>query len=139
MRLTTSPLLPLGLFLQLLLPLIHATNHDITVGPALTFSPNVTHASPSDTLTFHFYPGRHNVAQSPFSTPCVPSTNGFYSGFIVPTEGEANQTFVVTVNDTEPIWFYCSEYMHCQLGMVGVVNPPYVFSPFPCSWILESS
>jgi len=116
--------LPTALFLSLLLTLTKATNHDITVGPALSFTPNITHASPSDTLTFHFYPGRHNVAQSPFSTPCVPAPNGFYSGFIVPDSGEANTTFVVMVNDTQPIWFYCSEFMHCQLGMVGVVNPP---------------
>ncbi|KAH8799930.1 Cupredoxin [Hyaloscypha sp. PMI_1271] len=99
-------------------------NHDITVGPALSFSPNTTSASAGDTLTFHFFPGKHDVAQSSFSTPCAPSPNGFYSGFIVPDSGEDSTKFVVTVNDTQPIWFYCSEVMHCQLGMVGVVNPP---------------
>jgi plastocyanin len=104
-------------------------NHDITVGPALSFSPNTTSASAGDTLTFHFFPGKHNVAQSSFSTPCAPSPNGFYSGFIVPDSGEDSTKFVVMVNDTQPIWFYCSEVMHCQLGMVGVVNPTYVSSP----------
>jgi hypothetical protein len=33
--------------------------------------------------------------------------------------------FSVTVNDTKPIFFYCSQTVatHCQAGMVGVVNP----------------
>jgi hypothetical protein len=30
----------------------------------------------------------------------------------------------VTVNDTQPIWFYCSRASHCASGMVGVVNAP---------------
>lgn len=33
-------------------------------------------------------------------------------------------TFIVTVNSTDPIWFYCSLDAHCIAGMVGVVNPP---------------
>ncbi|KAL8801805.1 MAG: hypothetical protein Q9182_004212 [Xanthomendoza sp. 2 TL-2023] len=28
------------------------------------------------------------------------------------------------VNDTKPIWYYCSQGDHCQNGMVGVINPP---------------
>lgn len=33
--------------------------------------------------------------------------------------------FRVTVNDTKPIVFYCSQNVnaHCRVGMVGVVNP----------------
>lgn len=121
MHLKTLPLL-------LFLPYSLAINHDIQVGPDLTFTPNTTSATPGSTLTFHFYSGRHNVAQSLFSTPCIPSPNGFYSGFIVPSSSDTQSptTFIVTINDTNPIWFYCSEYIHCQLGMVGVVNPPYV-------------
>lgn len=110
--------------LMLLSPLVCSTNHDITVGPHLSFTPNTTIASPGDTLTFYFYPGNHNVAQGDFAKPCEFLPGGFYSGFINPLEGEANETFVVTVNNTDPIWYYCSEYMHCQHGMVGVVNPP---------------
>jgi hypothetical protein len=30
----------------------------------------------------------------------------------------------VTVNDTKPIWFYCTQKTHCKGGMVGVVNAP---------------
>jgi plastocyanin len=99
-------------------------NLDIQVGPDLTFTPNTTSVSPGSALTFHFYSGRHNVPQSLFSTPCVRSPNGFYSGFIVPSSSDtvSPTTFIVTVNYTNPIWFYCSEYMHYQLGMVGLWN-----------------
>lgn len=102
---------PLPLLLLSLPLTVLSANHDITVGPALSFIPNTTLASAGDTLTFHFFPGKHNVAQSLFSTPCVASPTGFYSGFIVPDSGEDNTKFVVTVNDTQPIWFYCSELM----------------------------
>lgn len=32
--------------------------------------------------------------------------------------------FLVTVNSTDPIYFYCGQIGHCQAGMVGVINPP---------------
>jgi hypothetical protein len=32
--------------------------------------------------------------------------------------------FTLMVNDTKPIWFYCSQKPHCQKGMVGVINAP---------------
>lgn len=31
--------------------------------------------------------------------------------------------FRVTVNTTDPIFFYCGFPSHCELGMVGVINP----------------
>ena len=113
------------LFCFTLLTAVLASNHDILAGQGgLSFTPNVTTAAVGDTLTFHFYPGKHNVVRGAFDIPCNYTGDTFYSGFIVPLDGESDQVFVVTVNDTEPIWFYCSEWMHCQLGMVGVVNPP---------------
>lgn len=34
--------------------------------------------------------------------------------------------FTVTINDTNPIWLYCSQTIasHCQNGMSMVINPP---------------
>ncbi len=32
-------------------------------------------------------------------------------------------SFRVTVNDTDPLVFYCTTGRHCQGGMYGVVNP----------------
>ena len=50
---------------------------------------------------------------------------GFYSGFIASPVGSpaAPQHFVVTINDTQPHWFYCAQDRMCNAGMVGVINP----------------
>jgi plastocyanin len=101
-----------------------ATTHDILVGNAGTqYSPNSTTAAQGDTVVFHFYPGNHNVVQGDFNQPCSTS-GGFYSGFVDSESGATAQTFTITINDTNPIWIYCSQQEHCQLGMVMVINPP---------------
>lgn len=108
-----------------LLSLAQAANIDIIVGKnGLTFEPNSTKAADGDTLTFKFWPKSHSVVQGAFDSPCIPSDNGFNSDFVPVASGAANETFVVTVNGTDPIWYYCSAGRHCQNGMVGVVNPP---------------
>ncbi|EKG17884.1 hypothetical protein MPH_04833 [Macrophomina phaseolina MS6] len=108
-----------------LISLSQAANIDIVVGKnGLTFEPNSTTAAEGDTLTFKFWPMAHSVVQGAFGSPCTPSESGFNSDFVPTTSGAANRTFVVTVNNTDPIWFYCSQGKHCQNGMVGVVNPP---------------
>jgi plastocyanin len=91
-----------------------AANHVVKVGESgLTFSPNSLNASKGDTVTFHFYPKNHNVVQAAFASPCQPLSGGFYSGFHATSSGEANTTFMITVQDTKPIWFYCSQGQHC--------------------------
>ncbi|KAF4624260.1 hypothetical protein G7Y89_g13916 [Cudoniella acicularis] len=97
----------------------------ITVGKDgdLAFSPNSSTAAMGDTLEFHFFAGGHSVVSSTFNSPCIPSSNAFYSGYI-PGGSAGNDTFIVNVNSTDPIWFYCSLNDHCKAGMVGVVNPP---------------
>jgi hypothetical protein len=72
-------------------------------------------------------------------------SNGVYSGFIPSSSGEAvspglfpscqlffcntklifrkTTHFILTINNTDPIWFYCPQSDHCQSGMVGVINP----------------
>lgn len=108
-----------------LLSCVSAATIDIDVGEdGLSFSPNSTTAAKDDTVIFHFYPGKHSVVEGSFDSPCAPLANGFYSGYLDSSSGESETTFVVTVNDTNPIWFYCSQVGHCQNGMVGVINPP---------------
>lgn len=115
-------LLPL---IAVLLSCASAATIDIDVGEdGLSFSPNSTTAAKGDTVVFHFYPGKHSVVEGSFDSPCDPLANGFYSGYLDSNSGESKTTFVVTVNDTNPIWFYCSQVGHCQNGMVGVINPP---------------
>lgn len=43
-----------------------------------------------------------------------------------PTDSKQKETFTVTINNTEPLWMYCSQTVasHCQKGMALVVNPP---------------
>lgn len=101
--------------------------HTVAVGNgALAYSPNNITAAKGETVEFHFYAPLHSVAQGDFATPCTPSANGtgFFSGDISTSSGQNVDVFTVTINDTNPIWFYCVIPTHCQAGMVGVINPP---------------
>ncbi|KAL8744069.1 MAG: hypothetical protein Q9190_003652 [Brigantiaea leucoxantha] len=55
----------------------------------------------------------------------MPQTMGFFSGFmpVKPTDAMM-PSYTLVINDTKPIWYYCSQGDHCQDGMVGVINPP---------------
>ncbi|KAL8939808.1 MAG: hypothetical protein Q9216_003159, partial [Gyalolechia sp. 2 TL-2023] len=96
----------------------------------LKFEPNNLQAAAGSMVQFHFYPKSHSVAQSTFDQPCepiknnMPEANGFFSGFM-PVEPNAAMmpSYTIMVNDTKPIWYYCSREKHCQKGMVGVINP----------------
>ncbi|KAL9580738.1 MAG: hypothetical protein Q9212_004319 [Teloschistes hypoglaucus] len=97
----------------------------------LIFEPNNMQAAPGSMVQFHFYPKNHSVVQSTFDQPCqpiqnnVPSAMGFFSGFMpVMANASMMPSFTIMVNDTKPIWYYCSQGKHCQSGMVGVINPP---------------
>jgi plastocyanin len=103
----------------------YAASHSIDVGEnGLVFSPNSTTAAVGDTVTFHYYPRAHGVARSSYSSPCAAIDNGFNSGFVKVASGESSTTFTITINNTDPIWYYCPQGDHCQAGMVGVINPP---------------
>ncbi|KAK4689036.1 hypothetical protein P7C73_g1073, partial [Tremellales sp. Uapishka_1] len=81
----------------------------------LQFSPSTVTAASGDTVQFTF-DGDHSVTQSSFADPCKAS--GFSSGVM------ASGTYTVTVNDTNPIWIFCSVPGHCQTGMVMAINAP---------------
>lgn len=105
----------------LLLNRATAATIDIVVGPGPTdpkFTPDTVQAQPGDILAYHFGAG-HDVSHGSFDAPCEPVANSFWSG--EPTDGSV---FNVQVNDTQPIWVYCSVPHHCQAGMAMVVNPP---------------
>lgn len=114
------------------------------------FKPTSVNASVGDVLEFHFLPHNHSVVMGDFTTPCLPaSSGGFYSGFLPASSGEnvrwppfkipshsspidmpnsQPQVFRVTINDTNPLVYYCSQnasnHNHCKSGMVGFVNQP---------------
>ncbi|KAI9755482.1 MAG: swr complex subunit [Chaenotheca gracillima] len=97
----------------------------------LVFSPADIKAAAGDMVQFQFYPMNHSIVQSTFDQPCQPiadnspGTTGFFSGFmpVKPTDTQM-PAYTIAINDTKPIWFYCSQGKHCQSGMVGVINAP---------------
>ncbi|OAA63567.1 extracellular serine-rich protein [Niveomyces insectorum RCEF 264] len=99
-----------------------AKNIQIDVGEnGFTFSPDSVTAAVGDVLDFHFHPTMHSVVMGDFDNACQPAkTGGFYSGFI---SGDNSDVFQVTINSTDPLFFYCSQVGHCAGGMSGVVNP----------------
>ncbi|KAF2673987.1 hypothetical protein BT63DRAFT_384073 [Microthyrium microscopicum] len=97
-----------------------AIDHQVKVGSGgNVYSPStIPGVAVGDTVSFQFQGTVHNVVQSSFSSPCTPMDNGFSVPF-----QSSSDTFTVNVTTTDAIWFYCSYQNHCNLGMVGVINP----------------
>ncbi|TVY93481.1 hypothetical protein LAWI1_G001297 [Lachnellula willkommii] len=127
--------------------------HTVSVGAAgFVFTPDTVIANVSDIVgeyfqplqswaslrtlpltspEYRFYPQNHSVARADFKSPCIPyeysgpGRVGFWGGFhplnVVPPQPPF---FQVQINDTAPIFFYCSAPGACiDDGMVGVINP----------------
>ncbi|KAG6008545.1 hypothetical protein E4U21_004385 [Claviceps maximensis] len=98
---------------------------------ALKYFPNKIRAQPGSMVQFQFEAGNHTVTQSSFDNPCVPissvnaSTRGIFSSF-QPVNASRDMgmipVFTVLINDTKPIWLFCSQGPHCQMGMAMVIN-----------------
>lgn len=79
---------------------------------------------------YQFYPTNHSIVQAEYGYPCVPyglvhTRPGFFSGFH-PVDAVLDDppTFTVKINDTNPIFVYCSGPWACiDHAMVAVVNP----------------
>lgn len=109
-----------------------AQTHTISVGNGdFTFRPDVTQASPGDTIKFRFYPQNHSVVRAEYQFPCIPyemtgkGKVGFSSGF-KPVDAVLDEppSWSLIINDTEPTFFYCSGPLACiRFGMVAVINP----------------
>jgi len=109
------------LFLLLLQLLSFARSQQVVEvgGQGLQFLPNTIYATVGSTVKFQFVTPGHTVTEGAYDNPCMPlASSSFYSGML-----DVNKVFTVTINDTNPIWFYCSTPGHCQAGMVGVINP----------------
>ncbi|KZS98988.1 hypothetical protein SISNIDRAFT_447820 [Sistotremastrum niveocremeum HHB9708] len=111
------------------------TTHIVDVGNdgVLAFSPSNITAAVGDSIVFLFHAKNHTATQSSFAQPCTPlaqsSTTGqvgFDSGFMpVASNATAIPQFVVTVNNTNPIWAFCAQTTptsHCGQGMVFSAN-----------------
>jgi len=104
---------------------MHIVSVSNTQGTAFAFNPSTITAAQGDMVQFQFNPLNHSVVQGSFEKPCQPLSGGFFSGFQSVMTGASMPSFTITVNSTDPIWFYCSQTLltHCQQGMVGVINP----------------
>ncbi|KAF2877496.1 hypothetical protein BDV95DRAFT_535117 [Massariosphaeria phaeospora] len=109
-----------------------AQTHTIQVGNGdHKFKPDVTQAEIGDIIEFNFYPQNHSVVRAEYEFPCIPyemtgsGKRGFFSGFN-PVDAVLNEPpkYSFRINDTDPIFFYCSAPGSCMSwGMVGVINP----------------
>ncbi|KAK2597977.1 hypothetical protein QQS21_005893 [Conoideocrella luteorostrata] len=98
---------------------------------SLKFFPDKIEAKPGTMVQFQFWAGNHTVTQSNFDNPCVPissvnsSARGIFSSF-QPAAASAGKgmipVFTVMVNDSKPMWLFCSQGPHCQKGMAMVIN-----------------
>jgi hypothetical protein len=83
-------------------------------------------------VQFQFAPNNHTVTQSTFDAPCQPiamhsNVTGVYSGFMpVAATAQMTPTYTILINNTTPMWLYCSQGKHCQNGMTMVINEKYV-------------
>ncbi|KAI5455795.1 hypothetical protein BGZ63DRAFT_323599, partial [Mariannaea sp. PMI_226] len=88
-------------------------------GSKTIFDPESIKANQGDVVEFHFN-SQHSVVAGDFEKACTPVTaGGFYSGTL--PSGDKT-TFSITINNTQPIFLYCSLPGHCQAGAVGVIN-----------------
>ncbi|KAJ9658307.1 hypothetical protein H2201_007866 [Coniosporium apollinis] len=109
-----------------------AQTHTISVGNGdFKFRPDVVQAQPGDTIEFQFYPQNHSAVRAEYLHPCIPyemtgrGKVGFFTGFH-PVDAMLDDPpmWSVLVNDTDPIFFYCSGPRACtKYAMVGVINP----------------
>ncbi|KAF2033459.1 hypothetical protein EK21DRAFT_58446 [Setomelanomma holmii] len=90
----------------------------------------ITNVAVGDIVSFEFYPPDHSVARAEFGSPCVPyeyshrDKPGFWSGTqLVDTIADVT-TYNVTINSTEPLFFYCAAPNSCKGElMLGAINP----------------
>lgn len=119
--------------------LVSATNYDVTVGgldssgnPVLKFNPEFVNAVVGDSVTFHFQQKNHSVVQTSFNDVCHPllDTTTYQPVFQTQFHPVADTdtdfpTEVYNVTDTsKPLWFFCSQTLHCGKGMIFSINCP---------------
>ncbi|ORY18009.1 hypothetical protein BCR34DRAFT_596583 [Clohesyomyces aquaticus] len=118
-----------------------ATNSSTSRGPqvftvkvgagSFNYDPaNITDVRVGDTVTFEFYPPDHSVARAEFRSACVPyeytggGKTGFFSGTQNVSDFQHLTHWNLTINDTQPIFYYCTAPGSClDHQMVGVINP----------------
>lgn len=104
----------------------------VAVNNSLTYEPNDIQAAVGDMVQFQFFGGNHTATQSTFDKPCQPisqnsNATGFHTGFIPAAASEAmgmRAVYSIMINNTNPLWIYCAQGRHCEMGMAMVINKP---------------
>ncbi|KAK9773923.1 hypothetical protein AB5N19_05671 [Seiridium cardinale] len=106
------------------------TTTTVSVGANHDYNPDTVTALPGDVIKFIFYPTNHSVVRAAYQHPCIPydyvevGGDTFFSGPEVSDVGSEQPEWLLTVNDTDPYFFYCSAPGSCiNSHMVGVINP----------------
>ncbi|TID20176.1 hypothetical protein E6O75_ATG07636 [Venturia nashicola] len=108
-----------------------AETYKISVGVDHKFSPDITQALVGDLIEFDFMPLNHSVVRAEYKYPCIPYEKtgagkvGFFGGFHPVDAILSNPpSWSVRINDSDPIFVYCSAPGSCiNYGMVAVINP----------------
>ncbi|KAI0125612.1 hypothetical protein BJ170DRAFT_684872 [Xylariales sp. AK1849] len=107
-----------------------AQTHTVSVGVNHKFVPDSITANKGDIIEFQFFPTNHSVAKAEYKNPCVPyeyinpGGETFFSGPEESEERDLNLKYQLLINDTSPVFFYCTAPGSCiDYGMVGVINP----------------
>ncbi|KZT11377.1 uncharacterized protein LAESUDRAFT_643145 [Laetiporus sulphureus 93-53] len=100
------------------------TTHTVIVAPTqgvLRFVPFAVNATPGDTIFYMWNANNHTVTKGSELEICNETTDAFATG-----EHDKGFTFTEMVNDTDPVFYFCSTPGHCEKGMFGIINPPSV-------------
>ncbi|KAF5375336.1 hypothetical protein D9615_007989 [Tricholomella constricta] len=117
-----------------LLPLVFGAEYLVGVGKDETtgkkgigFDPSVIHPAVGDTIVWEFRSGQHSVVQSTFQNPCTDS-GGINTGVHtvsddLTVDAPGLPRYEVTVNSTDPLWFFDEAGGLCNKGAILAVNP----------------
>ncbi|KAL5402567.1 hypothetical protein PMIN03_010565 [Paraphaeosphaeria minitans] len=106
--------------------------HLVKVGAGgFQFEPaELTNVSVGDVVTYEFYPPDHSVARAEYGSACVPyeytgqDKTGFWSSTQWVETASDITHWNLTINSTEPIFYYCAAPNSCKEKlMVGAINP----------------
>ncbi|KAF7880478.1 uncharacterized protein EAF02_007324 [Botrytis sinoallii] len=114
------------------------STHSVIVGAAgrLAFNPTSLDVALGDKILFEFLALNHTLTQSSLRYPCTwNASGGIDTGFKQFNPSNDSGKFIVkyTVEDTTPLWFFCSQrrpISHCHEGMIFALNPGSSFGTF---------
>lgn len=124
-----------ALFLLSLLPVVLSAEFLVGVGKDETtgkkgkgFDPSAIHPIAGDVIAFEFNAGQHSVVESTFENPCTPKEGGFNTGVqsvdeSLPVDADGLPQIRITINDTQPLFFFDQAGGLCQQGAVLSINP----------------